>query len=361
MQSNSRSDTQQETVIPPRELRAVSGAFTASLFFLLTWIAAGLLFLPFLGLYFWGTTGWTGPVLIAMVALALNYVLGRFFENGGWLFGICLAITFLFVALPWLLHGKFNDYIWTMGRDFEQGYVAGVFVLILCPVLGYAGSLLARKSRRRFRFKNMYISLAPIAVISLALAISTPYMLEISSGTTGGLVTSKKGGFQVKIPRGFKQPGVLQESIPGTVMRMGNWSSGYQQSEITIAYRTKESLMQDDKLPESACSTAQAYYDELVSREKDKILKYEYVTVDGRRGLHVWTKGLPSPYNGTIYIWTPAGVYSIHFFFTEPTEIIHPSPEEATKQYREVVSSFKFIPLTNKPATGNDIQSIRSM
>lgn len=149
-------------------------------------------------------TGWVAFILMAGNALLLLHT-RRAMAEGGLVFTICLTITFLvsFEERPWLAAIP-------AALAFNAKQSAGVMALVV--LLAACWSLPGKSSPWRWRFKNLGISLAVLAIITVIL---NPFLLNHPLQAAGAAMDARQDLLtrQVETMQSVA-PGQVLDSIP---------------------------------------------------------------------------------------------------------------------------------------------------
>jgi hypothetical protein len=314
---------------------------------------------------FFGLSPWCFYVAFALMPV-IPFLMGMLSEKVHWLLGLTYALAFLFIGMPVVLQYKYSSYVWFLGDKFAKGYVAIPVVLILSPLLAWAGGAFARsRNVRVFTFEKPYLS--PLPLISLVVLISA--IVPVVQGPSFGLgktFESKKYNFEIKIPAGWSAPnpnpppGIAQDEEPDTKpldlfklefldLNRQHYDIGEQGNYVTmniavfdhIPY-TGESLnglSDEDIYDQLVSSLALLYQTDKWRGGKKTVANRQEITVAGKKGASLMFRNFGDPdtgYQGDVYVYRKPYLYRLSFGLNCPADQQH-------KIYTQMLNSFKFI------------------
>lgn len=296
--------------------------------------------------------------LTPLIPFAMGILAGK----GAWLLGLVYALVFLFVGMPLALFIKYNSYIWSLGSDFKYGYIAIPVVLILSPLLAWAGSALLRSGRLKpFTLDRPYLSVVPIVGIVVLTAIIIPFTQAPGFGA-GKTFVSKKYKFKIEVPAGWSSPVAddysrRQETGPPLViydldyddLNRQHYSIGESGNYVTMKVAVFDHIPYTNESLQGL-SAGQVY--DRVSNALTELYRVEHstypvystddkreVVVDGVDGISfVYFDFGPQEdgYQSDVFVYSKPYLYRISFRFLCPVELQH-------EIYNQMLDSFQFI------------------
>ena len=302
-----------------------------------------------------------GLIILAALAALAAFLVAIKMRRSGWLLSLCLGAFFVFALMPWAFQDRYSHYyIWTLGSQFTEGYVAAVMILITAPLLGLWGAGVAeRRNWKRFVLRSPYLSVIPVVILTIALSILVPVAIQSKAPKgpkvpKGGILKYPKYGFQVTLPKGWKytemdfetvdegMPFVLRlylqdyhegtdNDFPGVNIDLLNVLPNIIGTRgISPSYKDPKKNVSEFTSSDDCYGALSNILDEGVHREKD-------VIIDGRPAMHVF---VPDQKRHYYFLFANQKLYCFDFLMTS---IYDKETDLYPKYHQQILDSFKLI------------------
>ncbi|MHB8896436.1 MAG: hypothetical protein ACYC99_14825 [Candidatus Geothermincolia bacterium] len=304
---------------------------------------------------------WCFYVAFAVMPV-IPFFMGMLGDRVHWLLGLTYAVAFLFIGMPVVLQIKYSSYVWFLGDKFSKGYIAIPVVLILSPLLAWAGeSLIKSRNVRVFTFEKPYLSIVLLIVLVVLVSAIIP-VTEGPSFGLGKMFESKEYKFRIKVPAGWStpipdhNPSYLESNPKPLVMfnteyldlNRETYRQGGHGNYVSI------SIAVFDQIPYTGGALGgsdEEIYDRLVAalallyqtkqwkNSSLTVSNKEDVNVAGKKGVSLMFRDFGAPdtgYQADVYVSRKPYLYRLSFGLYCPVEQQH-------EIYKDMLNSFQFI------------------